>query len=195
MFLFLNILNSSFVISAHVLFILFGYKNLNEIKYSKLFFFIGIINISSFIGLLGFSVYIQMSDISLMFELFSLYLRVSFFLTFALMLLTFGICFIIIGLKNIAKFGMYLLISGIVITISYIFLFFTLLRINISRLPTNFYFLGGYYLVVNELIAFIFILAQGIKIKEKLLEFNGLLLILAGIISFILLGSLQTVPI
>ena len=169
MFLFLNILNSSFVISAHVLFILFGYKNRNEIKYSKLFFFIGIINISSFLVLLGFSVYIHMSDISLMIELFSLYLRVSFFLSFTVMLFTFGICFIIIGLKNIAKFGMYLLISGIVITFSYIILYFAVLRTNISPLSTNFYSLGSYYLLVNELIAFIFILAQGIKIKEKLL--------------------------
>ncbi|KKN04725.1 hypothetical protein LCGC14_1094580 [marine sediment metagenome] len=193
MFLFLNILNSSIIISAHVLFILFGYKNRNEIKYSKLFFFIGIINVISFLILLGFSVYIQMSDISLLFELFSLYLRVSFFLSFTVMLLTFGICFIIIGLMNMVKFGMYLLISGIVITISYILLFFALLRINISPLQTNFYFFGGYYLVFSELIAFIFILAQGIKIKEKLLELNGLLLILARIISIILLGSLHTV--
>lgn len=192
MFLILNILNSALVITANILFVLFGYKNLNEIKYSKLFFFIGIVNISSILFPLVFSVYIQISDVSLMFQLFSIYLRVLFFLSFVIMFLTFGICFIIIGFKNIARFGMYLLVSGIVISFSYIFLIFESIILKISILTTDFYLFGGYFLLVNELIAFIFVFAQGIKIKEKLFEINGVLLILVVITTFMLLGSLNT---
>ncbi|MFX0155089.1 MAG: hypothetical protein ACFE9Q_11230 [Candidatus Hodarchaeota archaeon] len=190
MAIFLDILNSVLFISAQILFILFGYKNRDAIKYSIIFYLIGIINISSFLFILGFSIYIQISDISVLLELFSIYLRVSFFLSFTVILLTFGLCFVIIGIINRVKFGTYLLISGIIITFSYIFMIFMALTLDISRLPINIYVWGGFYLTVNQLVAFTFILAQGIRLKDKLLGINALILLLTRIISFIELGSI-----
>lgn len=64
------------------------------------------------------------------------------------------------------------------------------LTLDISRLPINIYVWGGFYLTVNQLVAFTFILAQGIRLKDKLLGINALILLLTRIISFIELGSI-----
>ena len=190
------ITSSIIAIIYNIFFIQSGKKQSPEVHASKYLIYLGITNISFIV--LSFLI----PDLKLISPYneveTQIYLAYNVFrgLLFSVpSLITYGVIFLIFGLKNRQRFKSYIMISGILWTIYYSInvivlngelfnILFVLFAIDIVTITTFFIIVGSFFWL--HLIGFILLIIHGFKNKDNNMKYAGLVYILGFALSMII---------